>query len=343
MKKTPAKAKVTDVAKLAEVHPSTVSRALNPETRHRISPPVVARVMEAAERLGYQADAIASSLRSGRSRMIGVVLPDITNPVFPPILGGIEAVLEQEGYVAIVANATSDAARQRLLVERLAARQVDGMILATVTRNDPLVEVITNRKIPVVLVNRSESKCAAPAVFSNDARGMAIATEHLVTLGHRRIAHLGGPLTYSTGHDRRAGFLAAAAEFGIESPPVVSAGAYSREAGREAAKRLLAENPDITAIVAANDLLAVGCLDAFREKGLRCPQDVSLVGHNDMPLMDALSPPVTTVRIQHHEMGQEAARLMLRSLAGQSENLQVMLLPTLIVRQSTCPPGNRAG
>jgi LacI family transcriptional regulator len=306
-------------------------------TRHQISDPVVARVLAAAESLAYQPDALASSLRSGRSRMVGVVLPDITNPVFPPILGGIEAVLDEDGYVAITANAASEP-RRRLVVERLMARQVDGLILATVARHDPLVKLILDRRIPLVLVNRSEHDGAVAAVTNNEARGMALAVEHLVSLGHRNLAHLGGPLALSTGYERREGFLAAAASCGLDAPAVVVASAYSRAAGREAAEQLLAAYPGITGIVAANDLLAIGCLDALRAHGLACPADVSLIGHNDMPLMDALSPALTTIRIQHREMGQEAARLLLRAMTGQASGLRVMLQPDLIVRDSTRPP-----
>jgi LacI family transcriptional regulator len=338
MDQPPPKARVTDVARLAGVHASSVSRALNPATRHQISAPVVARILAAAETLGYQPDAIAASLRSGRSKMVGVVLPDMTNPVFPPILGGIEAVLDREAYVVIVANAAGDPARQRLVVERLLARQVDGLILATVARQDKLVKLVMDRGIPLVLVNRRERDGKVPAVTSNDALGMALAVKHLAGLGHRRLAHIGGPLALSTGHDRRQGFLAAIAAHGLDTPALIAAAAYSRDAGRKAASRLLAAHPDITGIVAANDLLAVGCLDALRQHGLACPGAVSLVGHNDMPLMDALSPALTTVRIRHSEMGQEAARLILRTLAGEKGDLQVVLQPELIVRSSTCPP-----
>ncbi len=338
MVQTPPRAKVTDVARLTGVHASTVSRALNPQTRHMISEPVVARIQAAAERLAYQTDAVASTLRSRRSRTIGIVLPDITNPAFPPILGGIEAVLDEAGYVAIVANAAGQSDRQQMLLDRLAARQVDGLILASAAWRDPLVQRVADRRIPLVLVNRSEAGGTVPAVFSNDSLAMALAVEHLAELGHRRLAHLGGPLTLSTGHGRREGFLAAAAGCGLGALPVVAAAAYSRDAGRAATARLLDEHAGITAIVAGNDLLAVGCLDVLRERGLDCPGDISVVGHNDIPLMDALSPPLTTIRIQHAEMGREAARLMLRSLASETGTLQVMLQPILIVRRSTATP-----
>ena len=338
---TPARrARVTDVARLAGVHASTVSRALSPATRHMVSAEVVARVLAAAERLAYQPDAIAASLRSGRSHTVGVVLPDITNPVFPLILGGIEEALDARGYVPIVANAggqasRADPARQCVVVERLLAHQVDGLILATASRHDAAIGTIVARGIPLVLVNRADDEGRVPAVVSDDSRGMALAVDHLVALGHRRLAHLAGPATLSTGWQRRAGFLAAAAAHGLDTPAIMEADAYGREAGRLAAERLLDEAPGVTAIVAANDLLALGCLDALRGRGRTCPEDLSLVGHNDMPFMDAIAPPLTTVRIRHREMGTEAARLLLRAIAGEANGLSIVLRPDLIVRGST--------
>ena len=182
------------MAQRAGVHPSTVSRALNPATRHRLSAEVAARVIAAATELGYVPNGLAVSLRTRRSETIGVVLPDITNPVFPPILQGLEAALAEENYVAMVANAGPDPDHQRLVVERLLARQVDGLILATVTRHDSIVDLCLKARAPLVVVNRSEADHRVSSVVSDDLRGMRLAVDHLYDLGHRRIGHLGGPL-----------------------------------------------------------------------------------------------------------------------------------------------------
>jgi LacI family transcriptional regulator len=327
---------VLDVAKAAGVHPSTVSRALKPETRSLLTPEVAARVLAIANQLGYQPNSLAAGLRTRRSDVIGVVLPDITNAVFPPILRGIEDALNAEGLVAIVANAGIDPERQRGIVQRLLARQVDGLILATAAREDSSVDLCLDRGIPIVLVNRHETAHRAPSVSSDDAAGMALAVAHLRALGHRRIGHLGGPQMVSTGAERLRGFHAAMAEAGLTPASVVTAASFTRAAGVEAAGRLLDAAAGLTAVVAANDLLALGLYDVLAERGRSCPGDVSVVGHNDMPLVDMVAPPLTTIRIRHHEMGLEAARLLLELMRKTSPGVtDVVLRPELVVRAST--------
>jgi LacI family transcriptional regulator len=332
---------VNDVAKKAGVHASTVSRALNPATRHRLSTEVANRVIAVAEQMGYVPNGLATSLRTRRSETIGVVLPDITNPVFPPILEGLEAGLAEHGYIAMVANAGHEPARQRLVVERLLARQVDGLILATVTRHDSIIDLCLKTNVPVVVVNRHELDHRASSVVSDDARGMQLAVDHLVACGHKHIAHIAGPQQLSTGRGRLEGFLAAMAAHRLENPPhrSVPAAQFTRDAGREAGLTLLAQAPETTAIVAANDLLALGVYDALHLRGLRCPDDISVVGHNDMPFVDMIAPPLTTIRIRHREMGAQAARLLLRLIRREAEGgVDVVLKPDLIVRASSGAP-----
>lgn len=335
----------SDVAKAVGVHVSTVSRAMNPQTRGLVAGDVAERVLAAAVALGYSPNSLAAGLRTRRSFTVGVVLPDITNPVFPPILGGIQDALEAEGYVPIVADAGPETARRETVVERMIARQVDGLILATSLRRDPMLALCRSRGIPLVLVNRTAEDSGFSAVVSDDRRGMALAVDHLVSFGHRAIGHVGGPVELSTGHGRLQGFLAAMAAHGLSVPAeaVVATAAYSRELGREAMAALLARAPGLTAIVAANDLLALGCYDALRAAGLRCPDDLSIVGHNDMPLVDMVDPPLTTVRIRHHEMGAEAARLLLRQIADATAAFDVVLRPDLVVRASTGAPRDKVG
>lgn len=336
----PERSTAQDIAQKVGVHPSTVSRALNPATRHRLSEDVVSRILAAAVELGYVRNDLAASLRTRRSETVGVVLPDITNPVFPPILEGIEAMLAAERYVAMVANAGADEARQRLVVERLLARQVDGLILATVTRRDSIIDLCLKAGAPVVVVNRSEADAdhRVSSVVSDDARGMKLAVDHLVGLGHRHIGHIAGPQNLSTGKGRLDGFTTAMRAHDLPATDVEPATAYSREAGRVAADRLLERRPDLTAIVAANDLLAIGLYDILKARGLACPGDISVVGHNDMPFVDLISPPLTTVRIRHREMGEQAAQLLLRKISGAAEGgVDVVLKPDLAIRASTAP------
>ncbi|HTI86536.1 MAG TPA: LacI family DNA-binding transcriptional regulator [Alphaproteobacteria bacterium] len=324
-----------DVAAAAGVHVSTASRTLNPATRHLVADPVAARVEQAAQKLDYRPDLVAASLRTGRSRLIGVLVPDIADPVFSPILSGIADALLADGYSTVIADVGSNQEREVELVDGLMARRVDGLVLATVSRSDPVVDHCIDRELPVVLVNRSESDPRLSAIVSDDDAGMRLAVEHLADLGHRHIGHVAGPQHVSTGFLRRRGFEAAAAARGIDAAIEV-ANAYSRAEGARIGGALLDSSRDLTAIVAANDLLALGVYDALRERGLACPQDVSVVGHNDMPLVDMVSPPLTTVRISHREMGEQAARMLLEEISGShAPQRTVTLAPQLVLRAST--------
>lgn len=332
-------ATIRQIADAAGVHPSTVSRALDPKKRHLVADDVAERIASQAEILGYRPNRLAANLRLGRSDLVGVLLPDIANPVFAPILGGITETLSAAGYAPIVAEAGNAATEQISLVETVLSQRVDGLILATVSQDDELVGFCIRRGVPVILVNRSEARDRVSSVVSDDALGMRLAVDHLVGLGHRRIAHIAGPLSTSTGALRRDGFESAMSRHAL--PAIVrEAAAYSRSAGAQAAAHLLASSEGITAIAAANDLLALGVLDALRERELRCPDDLSLVGHNDMPLMDVVSPPLTTVRIEHREMGRIAARMLIEAIKSRPAELRhVVLPPELVVRGSAGPPG----
>ncbi|VIO76390.1 HTH-type transcriptional repressor PurR [Bradyrhizobium ivorense] len=326
---------IKQIADATGVHPSTVSRALDPKKRHLVADDVAKRIVAQAEALDYQPNRLAANLRLGRSDLIGVLLPDIANPVFAPILGGIAEVLSAQGYAPIVADAGNASSQQICFVERLLSQRVDGLILATVSQDDELVGFCIQRGLPVILVNRSEARDRVSSVVSDDDMGMRLAVDHLVGLGHRRIAHVAGPLSTSTGALRRDGFERAMLHHDLRGV-VREATGYTREAGAQAAQHLLAATHDVTAIVAANDLLALGVLDVLKQRGLRCPEDISLVGHNDMPLMDVVSPPLTTVRIEHREMGRIAAKMLAERIkSGSPEIRHVVLRPELVVRGST--------
>jgi LacI family transcriptional regulator len=329
---------IKDVANELGVHPSTVSRALDPAKCGVLGEDIVRRVIETARRLGYMPDAAAATLRRGRSKLIGVIVPDIANPVFSPIISGLENALAAKGYALIVADQSSEENGRPDIIEALTARRVDGLVLATVALKDSAVTRCIRRGVPVVLVNRAEARDRAPSVVSDDIEGMKLAVEHLVALGHRRIVHLAGPRELSTGLLRRKGFESAmrAAGYAVNRHDIIESAAFTRTAGASAAAELLKRNPDATAVVAANDLLALGAYEALAAEGRRCPDDVSIVGHNDMPLVDMVSPALTTVRISHREMGEAAGRLLVGLIDGQeTPESRIVTQPILIVRQST--------
>lgn len=338
-KRGPGRVTMQEVALHASVNASTVSRALNPATRHLIGDEVVRKVLASAQALGYRQNQLASALRHGQSRVIGICLPDIENPVFPPIIRGIEEELAADGYGALIANTAGTPKDQERVLEQMLARRVDGLVLATAARHDPLVRRCMLDGMPVVLVNRAEEGGQVPEVVNDDFLSMQLAVDHLVKLGHRHIAHLAGPSRLATGFSRIQGFQMAIQRHRLSGDAIVESAEFTREAGKQACAQLLLEHKNVTAIVAGNDLIALGCYDTFIERNIKCPADISLIGHNDMPLVDMLHPPLTTLRIQHREMGRQAARLLLGMLATPNATaLRIMLTPTLMVRGSTAAP-----
>jgi LacI family transcriptional regulator len=331
-----------DIADTIGVHASTVSRALDPRTRHLITAEIAERIVAAARELGYRPNAIASSLRTRRSMTIGVVVPDMTNPVFPPILRGIEDTLSARGYIAMIANSDSDPERESILLDTFRARGVDGLILASAQREDPAISRAVEEGIPIVTVNRKVEDPNISSVTNDEASGMALAVGHMVGLGHRAIAHIAGPQSLSTGLMRYQAFLAALRAAGIapERDLMTFAAGFNEAEGERCCRTLLDLGAPrarrFTAIVCANDRLAIGAVKALRERGLACPQDVSVSGYNDMPLVDRIDPPLTTVRIQKREAGARAATLLLERLSDPQHGAAHLVLPVeLVVRDST--------
>ena len=335
---------IRDVARAARVHPGTVSRALNEETRALVNPETAERVLRAADELGYRPNRIARGLKTSRSHTIGVLIPDITNPLFPPILRGIEDRLDEAGYTSLIVNTDNDPTRERIYLEAMRGRQVDGFISATARLDRELLAELSAAGTPLVLVNRSLEDGSVPAVTVDDRRGIALAVEHIVRLGHERIGHIAGPQNLSTGHRRYLGFVEQMGNAGLELPDgnVRFSASFPEDQGAAACAELLEAAPQLTAIVAANDLLALGCYDALEARGLRCPDDVSIVGFNDMPFVDRLRPALTSVRIPQRQIGKVAADLLLTRLSdGADVAREILLEPALIVRGSTAPPATR--
>ena len=324
---------IQDVARAAGVHPGTVSRALNPELAGRITPETTRKVAEAAARLGYVPDQFGRNLRTRRSYTIGVLIPDLGNPVFPPIVRGIEDTLRAAGYEALVANTDDRVDRQERLIGTLAARNCDGFVIASSRRDDPAVATLLESTTPVALVNRLVD-AAALSVASDDVAGMVAAVAHLVGLGHTAIAHVTGPDELSMTHVRRAAFEDALRAAGLTADLVVTAQRYGVDEGQRAFAALL-ERRSPTAVIAGNDMIAIGCYAALRSRGLNCPSDVSVVGFNDMPLSGFLDPPLTTVAIPQYDIGAAAAEMVLRRIGGDDQPEHRLLPTELVVRGST--------
>lgn len=332
-----------DVARRAGVHAGTASRALNPETRSLVNPDTAEKVVRAAEELGYRPNPLARGLKTNRSFTIGVLVPDLTNPLFPPIVRGIEDALATVGYTALLANSDNDHEKERLYFQTMKDRQVEGFIMATAERDHPLIEDAMAADVPIVLVNRTVDSSRAFAVITDDHRGTAMAVDHLVGLGHKRIAHIVGPERYSTGKARYQGFVDAMNERGLKPDRKIIGftRTFTESEGARIFRKLLGQKRDFTAVFAGNDLLALGCYDVMAEMRLRCPEDISIVGYNDIPFLDKLRPPLTTIRIPHYEIGRRATELVLERLRNPAtEPVTIQLEPELIVRGSTSPPNS---
>jgi LacI family transcriptional regulator len=327
-----------DVAEAAGVHAATASRALNPETRRMVNSDTARRVQRAAETLGYRPNPIARSLKTAKSGTVGLVLPDLTNPLFPPIVRGIEDVLNPAGYSALIVSTDNDAERERSQVSSLLSRQVEGLIVATARVEHELLTELHAQGVRMVLVNRRTEGLPVASITPDDAAGLEMAVRHLAELGHRRIVHLAGPQTTSTGLVRARAFQSAVRSLGLSDDPALVAACrfWNEEDGARALREVIDAGTEFTAVVAGNDLIALGCYDVFNERGIKCPDDVSVVGFNNMPFLDKLQPPLTTVAIPHHQVGVEAARMLLESISEPDRPVRSVLLPlTLAVRGST--------
>lgn len=327
-----------DIALKTGVHVSTVSRALDPQARSSLTEDVVARVREAAASLGYRPNRLASGLRTSRTMTVGIMLPDITNMIFPPIVRGIESVLEPLGYASIIVNTDNLPDREERLVEVLRERGVDGIVHAAALRDDPCIVAVAERGLPVVTVNRRIDGADIPAIVNDEAHGIRMVMRHLHDLGHRRIAHVAGPEAFSTGRARLRGFADMAAELDLHIPAeaTVLAVRFDEREGRRCTDLLLGRGWPFTALLCANDRLALGAIDALRAHGLACPDDVSVTGFNDMPFLELIPLGLTTVRIQHFLVGQMAGQVLHALMNGrEAEVPRETVLPVQLVLRDT--------
>jgi LacI family transcriptional regulator, galactose operon repressor len=332
-----------ELALRANVHPSTISRVANNDPGLRIASATRQRIEELLRETGYQPNGIARGLKMRHTKVLAVVIPDITNPFFAALFRGVEDAAAPRGFNVLLCNTDGLPERQRSHLQSLQARRVDGVIVASSFLRDPSVRDLRKQKGPYVLVNRFSDEGEDPFVGSDDLLGGQLATTHLIELGHTRVGHLAGKATVSTGVLRRRGFLAAHALAGMapDARLVVEAG-YTEESGALAARRLLSMPNPPTAVFAVTDMVAIGLAGVARQMGIRVPEDLAIVGYNDIPLTSRMSPRLTTMHVPIHEFGSVAFRLLLEQLEGDSVARRVRFTPDLIVRESTVG-GSTAG
>ncbi|MCR5868174.1 LacI family DNA-binding transcriptional regulator [Aquincola sp. J276] len=333
---------IEDVARAAGVHPATVSRALR-GIAGKVSAEKRAEIQRIAIEIGYQPNFVAASFRTKQTNLAAIVVPDLSNPLFGPIVQGLERALRQQHLLSLVVQTPEEPTERRDLVHALAGRQVSGLLVLAAESSDLMLQAAKERGLPTVLVNRGSGDRHFSSVVNDDRESVRLVVAHLQALGHCAIAHISGPSASSTGRARREAFEDRTRALGPKADfPIQEAAAFTRSAGQAAARVLLKRRPTVTAIFAANDLIALGVLDVLRERGIRVPADMSLVGHNDMPLVDLIDPPLTTVRVPVEQMSEQAAQLFLEHLARADLPVSTrVLMPTFVERLSTGRPTRR--
>lgn len=328
-------ANIQDVAKAAGVSTASVTRYL---AGQRIRSEEAVR--RAIEELGYRPSLVARSLKSGRHQSIGVIVPDISNPFFAALVKGIEREVRPHGLQVILGNSDEDAEREEALVRELAQR-TDGLIMAPLSENDEIPDLLAQAGHPLVFVDRETSSGPdVDRVLVDNTAGIRQAVDHLVGLGHTRIATISGRVDSTPGRMRHEAFLAAMAGHGIDvDPTLVRRGDFREESGRLHMADLwrLPQRP--TAVVVANNLMTAGALVALGALGVRVPDELSVVGFDDLPLATLLDPPLTVVSRPDVEEGAAAARLLVERLhaAEHVPTAHVTLPVELLVRGSTGP------
>ena len=329
---------IRDVARLAAVSVSTVSYALTGE--RPISAATRARVLVAARSLGYQPNALATSLKTGRSMTLGLIIPDILNPFFTVIACAAEDAARAQGYSLVLCNSANDAEREQEYLQLLRSRRVDGLIyMAGSSVPHATLRALVQQGFPLVLIDEELSGIDAASLAVRNYEGGAAVGAHLAELGHRCVGVIGGPPALRTAQARLAGLLAGLALYGVQVPPErLLVGDYQLESGQAAARRLLDADPAISALFAANDLMALGALREAQSRRLAIPGAVSIAGFDDIPLASLVSPALTTVSQPAQTMGEQAIALLLAQIQGRcASSRQVVFGTHLRVRGSTGP------
>ncbi|MBW4706364.1 LacI family transcriptional regulator [Roseobacter sp. YSTF-M11] len=329
--------KISDVARLANVHPSTVSRALDPTKRSRISDEIVARVTKIANDIGYRPNAVAASMRTGSTRTIGVVVHDVNDPIYPPLIKGLEDAVLDTGLMVMLGNGGFSADRASGLVDRMIARAVDGIVLATTVLDDPLVEKCLAAKIPTVSMVRYPRDGSVTSVVNDCVSGMEQMTQHVIECGHQRVACIAGPQTSSAGHNRLIGVRSSLHRSGIDLPPefLKITDQPRMEAGYAATMELLSLATPPTAIICVNDVVAMGAMRACRELGVSCPEDVSITGFNNVAFTEFVAPGLTTVAVDFQRIGDLAGRALLSEIEGKCPQKNIQTVPCHVVSRDS--------
>jgi len=327
-------ASIYDVARESAVSVFTVSEVVNKKSH--VSKKLRDRVEETIRKLNYRPNLIARSLAKQRTHTIGMIVPDIANPFFPMVVRGAEDAAQKHGYNLLLCNSDDSLEKEERAIELLLSKRVDGILLTKAAEDfrAPLRQMIKEVKVPFVLVMRTYAKLTADAVITDDYQGAYDAVSHLARSGRQRIGLISGPLKVSNAVARWQGFHDSLKAMGLPfDKELIVEGDYRIESGYRAGHALLSHRPD--GIYVANHLMTVGLLKAAEEIGVRCPEDFGLVSFDDYPWLGIFRPRLTTVELPKHQLGSEAAELLIKRISGdRSKAVLRKLQPELRIRES---------
>jgi len=333
-------ANMQEIAKMAGVSLGTVSHVLN--NTAKVREPKRTRVLEAVQAAGYQPSQLARGLRRDTTNMIGMIIPDITNPFFPAVVRGAEDVAFSNGYRLILCNTDNDHAKELIHLNELRTYLPAGLIVIPSSFSDLTAQAESYRRAGtgVVCIDRLPKNWSGDSVTANHEAGAYNATRHLIQLGHTRLATITGPLHLTNARERLGGFRRAVKEAKLHlSPEYAQETSFDKQGGYAKTLILLRLIPRPTAIFAGNDMIALGALLAVREAGLRCPEDVSIMGFDDLDLCETTNPSLSSVSQSGYQLGSTAARLLLDRREGDTSPAKHIVLETLLnLRHSVAPP-----
>jgi LacI family transcriptional regulator len=326
---------IRDVAAMALVSPATVSRVLN--GKQDVDPDLRRRVLGAVTELGYRRNGPARSLRTRAAMVLGVIISDITNPFFTAVVRGAEDQAQLAGYSVVLANADEDLTKEARYLEVAAAEQMAGALLSPASPKQTSIEVLSERGIPVVTIDRRLAAAPVDSIMVNNQRAAHDAVHHLIGQGCRRVGLVAGPVQTTTGASRLAGYRAALRDAGRAlDPSLVAYGNFRTDGGYAATQQLLGQRELPDGLLISNNLMTVGGLQAIGEAGLGIPGDIAIVGFDDSSWATALNPPLTVVAQPTYEIGRQAAKLLLRRIDGEKfPPRHVVLRAELIERASS--------
>lgn len=336
-----AKTRIKDVAREAGVSTATVSHVIN-NTRF-VSDETRARVLQAIERCNYYPNAHARSLASGRSDTLGLLISDISNPFFPELVKSIEAAAFEQGYNVILSNTDYDAERTFNNVRRFIERKVAGVALMTSELDTGLIDELARCHVPVVFLDLGSAGVCMSNIVVNYESGINEAINHLVWLGHRRIAYVGGPERLRSAAKRLEAFCDSVLYYLPDAAPLaIYEGDFRLEGGRRAARRMFETSEIPTAVVVANDMMALGVMEECRARGLCIPEDISIIGFDDIAFASLINPPLTTVSLPRVDLGRKAVEALMATIEHpEQQGIEINIQTFLILRDSTAPPRER--